>query len=295
MLRITAKQKAKARKRFEVFGRKLDQAKLDLVEAARVAERNAEWPEHLIPDGNDDAWFHRKNANSQLIEKRGGFSCHVATLALTNSDWETKETVAAWLRNELKLLREAEAKSGSAPVRRGKALSRTAISDLALELLECIGGNSLICLFQELLDVDRHRRSLADDFVQLNKAASIEAQLDLQGQRMGVRSFAHELSVSPSTVTRWRKSPAFLERVDFHKRVWEMALRDEFFDAIRKDAPALCETECFRRAFRLYRLSLPNRQAAVQVKERHSVSVAPVRRKNASLPRAKKMRRNSRV
>jgi hypothetical protein len=96
---------------------------------------------------------------------------------------------------------------------------------LAIELLECIGGDSLVCLFQELLDNDRHRKALAAEFVQLDGAAETEAQLELQGKRMGVREFATHLSVSPSTVTRWRKSPAFRQRVDFHKQVWGHANR----------------------------------------------------------------------
>jgi hypothetical protein len=81
-----------------------------------------------------------------------------AQLALTDSNWETKETVASWLRKELKVLREAESEPGTAPVRRRGALSKTMISDVAIELLECIGGESLVCLFQELLDIDRHRK-----------------------------------------------------------------------------------------------------------------------------------------
>lgn len=198
---------------------------------------------------------------SELIEEQGRFSHHVATLALTDSDWETKETVAAWLRDELKMLRDAEVEPGTAPVRRRGAMSRTAISDVAIELLESIAGESLICLFQELLDVDRHRKSLAEAFVQLDRAAEAEAQLGLQGATMGVRKFADHLSVSPSTVTRWRSSSAFQQRVDFHRKVWADFLRDEYFDQIKKDDLTLDEAECFRRAFRLYGLSAPLRRA----------------------------------
>jgi len=45
-------------------------------------------------------------------------------LALTDAAWETKESVATWLRKELSVLRDAEATPGTAPVRRGEALSR---------------------------------------------------------------------------------------------------------------------------------------------------------------------------
>jgi len=77
---------------------------------------------------------------------------------------------------------------------------------------------------------------------------------------MGVREFANHLSVSPSTVTRWRKSPAFRRRVDFHKQTWGQFMRTEYFDQIRRDAPALSEDECFRRAFQLYAQSIPFRR-----------------------------------
>ena len=126
---------------------------------------------------------------------------------------------------------------------------KSVISDVAIELLECIGGKSLVCLFQELLDVDRHRKSLAEDFIQLDAAAQAEARLELQGGKMGVRAFAKNLSVSPSTVTRWRRFQAFRQRVDSHRRVWGKFLQDEYFEKIRKDAPTLSEAECFRRAF----------------------------------------------
>jgi hypothetical protein len=186
MKRSPEREQVKPGKRLKAFRKAREQTKWELMEAAH-ASANEHWPEYLWPDGNDDAWFHRKSAVSDLVEKQGQFSHHVATLALTDSDWETKEAVAAWLRSELKLLREAEAKPGAAPVRRGKALSRTQISDIAIELLECIGGECLVCLFQELLDVDRHRKSLSENFSQLEKGAEIEAQTQLQGRPMGVR------------------------------------------------------------------------------------------------------------
>jgi hypothetical protein len=159
--------------------------KRKLIEDAHAAARGHS-PQYLWPDKNDDAWFNRKSAISELIEKRGGFSHHIAGLALVNRDWETKEAVAAWLRDELQVLRSAEAQPGSAPVRRQQALSRTEIADVAIELLECIAGESLVCLLQELLAIDRHRMSLADDFSNLDRAAQLEATSNLQGVSIGV-------------------------------------------------------------------------------------------------------------
>lgn len=262
MRRLSPEDAAAARERFEESGKAYRQAKLDLVRAAREAEDSDRFPEYLWPDLNDDAWFRRKSAVSDLIEKRGRFSKHVSMLALTDSDWETKEAVASWLRRELKVLREAEGKSGEAPVRRSAALSRTVISDVAIELLECIGGESLICLFQELLDIDRHRRSIAESSAQLDQAAAMQAQLELQGRNMGVREFAGHMSVAPSSVTRWRKSAAYRERLDFHKQVWANFLREEYFEQIKAELPTLSEAECFRRAFALYVSSIPARREA---------------------------------
>jgi hypothetical protein len=235
------------------------QVKSDLIQTAEAAEK-ANWaPQYLWPDRTLEATLHRKWAVSDLIEKRGGFSHHVASLALTDPAWETKETVASWLRKELGVLRDAEAKSGSAPVRLLGVLSRTEISDVAVELLECIGGEALVCLFQELLDIDRHRKSLADGFIQLDKAAQTEAQLELQGVKIGVRELAKEMAVSPSTVTRWRKSPSFREHVNHHRLAWRRILQGEY-EQIRKDTPGLSEAEYFREAFQRYARSIPERR-----------------------------------
>ena len=232
-----------------------------LIDAAHTAQNNG-WPQYLWPDGNEDAWFRRKSADSEFIEKRGGFSNDVVMLAITGSNWETKETVAGWLRDELKLLRDAEASLGVAPVRRGKTLSRIEISEIAVELLECIGGEQLVCLFQELLEIDRHRKSLAENFSQLDRAAKIESISQLKGLGLGVRALAKRMSVSPSTVTRWKKSQFYLERVEFHKRIWEDFLREDYFEQIKAAAaPEATDAECFRRAFQMYAESIPQRQA----------------------------------
>ncbi|NEU97020.1 hypothetical protein [Bradyrhizobium uaiense] len=284
MKKMSAKDAATARKRFKESGEAYRQTKLDLVRAAHESESSNRFPEYLCPDMNDDAWFHRKSAASELIEKRGEFSSHVSMLALVDSDWETKEAVASWLRRELKVLRVAEGKSGGAPVRRNVALSRTVISDVAVELLECIGGEALVCLFQELLDIDRHRRSRAESFVQLDRAAEMEAQLNLQGRHTRVRELAGHMSVSPSSVTRWRKNSAYRGRVDFHKRVWGNFMRDEYFDQIKSKVPTLSEPECFRRAFALYASSIPARRGrSTQANTRGPIAA----------PHAAKPRRNS--
>src|SRR5262249_43129691 len=281
-------EKSKASERLRAYAEAKAQTKIELINAARAAENN-EWPQYLWPDGTEDAWFHRKSVDSDFIEKRGGFPHDVVILALTDPDWETKESVAAWLRQELKLLREAEVKPGAAPVRRGKTLSRIEISEIAVELLQCLGGEILLCLFQELLDVDRHRKSLADGFFQLDRAAEIEAMAQLQGVSLGVRLLAKRMSVSPSTVTRWKRSRFFWDRVKLNKDCWGSALRADYFEQIKAAVPQATEAECFRRALQMYVESIPQRRSALPATQ-------PVKKQRHHIPasrRASKLRRSA--
>ncbi len=261
MLKLSDAEKAEFQRRSAKSAQERAQTKTDLIHAARAAEVGPNHPEYMWPDLNDDAWFHRKSEVNDLIQERGGFSHHVAILALTDSDWETKETVAAWLRSQLMELRKSEAKSGTSPVRREKRLSRTEIADAAVEMLQCIAGDKLICLFQELLDVDRHRRSHGIVFAQMERAAEIDAQCRLQGRPLGVREHALVMSVSGSTVTRWRRTAAYRKRVEMFTHVWGHTLRDDYFESIRSKNPNATEDECFRIAFQMYGRSLPERRA----------------------------------
>jgi hypothetical protein len=260
MKKLSKVEQARVMKRLKASSEAQLRAKTALINEARAAQ-DQERGEVVWPDGSMDAWFHRKSRDSDFIEQRGGFSRHVVDLALADPDWETKETVAAWLRKELKQLREAEAKPGAAPVRRGKALSRIEISEIAVELLECLAGQKLTCLFQELLDVDRHRKSRSETFSQLEAAAEIEAQTQLQGKPLGVREFAKYMSVAPSSVSRWRRSQFFWERVELIKSSLENVLRADYFEKIRAAAPQATDAECFRRAFQMYVESIPERRA----------------------------------
>jgi len=278
-LKLTEEEKAEWRNRIAKSARERDKAKLDLVSAARaVAEKP--WPDHLLPDVNEDAWFHRKSEVNDFIEKRGGFSHHVALLALTDSDWETKETVATWLRSELKHLREAEAQPGAAPVRRRQAVSRIDIADVAVEMLECLAGDALVCLFQELLNVDRRRRALAEIFSQMERAAEAEASALLQGDPLGVRQLATLLNVAPSTVTRWRKASNYWKRVEMYKDVWGGVLREDYFEAIKSSHPEATEAECFQRAFQRYHETIPQRRS----RSARSRSAAPKPTKQKRAP-----------
>ena len=129
--------------------------------------------------------------------------------ALVDPNPKTKERIAEWLRKELGALKAREREVGSAPIFSGKMLSRTFIGDVAITMLQFLGGppsDMLICLLQELLDVDRHRMALVKSrpgaFV---LALLAEAQAALQGEVLGVRELAKRVSVRPSTITRWRR------------------------------------------------------------------------------------------
>jgi hypothetical protein len=81
---FSPEQQAEIRKRFEASGEERKRAKLELIAAAHAAKDHGMMPEYLWPDLTMDAWFHRKCNVSTIIEKRGGFSHHVATFAVTD-------------------------------------------------------------------------------------------------------------------------------------------------------------------------------------------------------------------
>jgi hypothetical protein len=230
----------------------------ELVHSARNANKDGV-PRHARADVTLDGHFMRLSAHSTLIEKRGGFEKEAATLALVNRSWETKEPFALWLSQELQLLREGHARVGAAPVRTGKALSRIEIADLAITMLEClVVGDNLLCLFQELLNVDRHRQDLATSDRNMKSAAEIEAQFNLQGHPCGVQQLARLVSVRPSSVTRWRRSDKYRKAVADQQRVLSEVVRDKYFEQIERDHGPLTDVESFRHAFRMWADSLPD-------------------------------------
>jgi len=214
------------------------------------------------PDMTHDAHLSRLNAHARLIEERGGYHRQEASLVLVNSSWETKERCALWLRTELKQLRDGEARVGTAPIRNRLALSRIQIADLAVTMLECLQvGDNLLCLFQELLNVDRHRKELATVDEKLEMAAQIEAQFILKGFPCKVQELAKLVSVRPSSVTRWRRSEKYRHWVEFYQNLWSEGLRDEYFEKIKREHGPLTDEQCFRMAFHMYQERVTARQA----------------------------------
>ena len=263
-MKTSAKARKKNWRRLKARTTSLDQTSEKLIQEVHSASEDQRIPEYLWPDITIEAAFHREGQVTEFVKTRGAFDDDIAWLALNAPEWEAKERVAAWLRKELKQLRRARVKPGEAPVRRRTALSELQISDIAVELLQRLGGNNLICLFQELLYVDRHRRALADQHVHSEAAAQIEAALQLQGSQIGVNKLSKLVSVAGSTVTRWRASERYPQRVEFFRGLWDRMLRQDYFDEIKASHPEASEAECFRLAFKIYVETVPQRQAALQ-------------------------------
>lgn len=262
MRQLTKAEQAEFRKRLAASGRTYRKLTKDLVDFAHNTKSNDDCSEHAKADITLDAYISRLSSHEELVEKRGGFQREEASLAVANKMWETKERCALWLRKELKLLREGEAQAGTAPIRNRLALSRIQIADLAVTMLECLQvGDNLLCLFQELLNVDRHRKELATSDSKLEQAAQFEAQVSLQGFPCGVQQLAKWTSVRPSSVTRWRRSDKYRNRVEYYRHLWSGALRDEYFEKIKLEHGPLTDEQCFRQAFRMYMESLPARMA----------------------------------
>jgi hypothetical protein len=180
----------------------------------------------------------RWNRLRTLMIEKGHFSEEQATKATNDPSPDSKEPIASWLRKELKELREKEKIVSAAPVLNGKTLSRSVIADLAMTMVELCAsqpGENLICLLQELLGVDRHRASQADKPIEaFQKAAQFDAQLAIQGKRIGVRPLAKIVSVDISTISRWRRNPDYNEAVATFESIFSKALADnpDFFNSL---------------------------------------------------------------
>jgi hypothetical protein len=192
---------------------------------------NKPWPRNCLPDDDIDAFRRRMSHLAEALESRGGFSKSTSVRALVDPNPKTKEKAAQWLSIELARLRKEEKRIGSAPILSGRLLSRIVIADIAITMLQFLEKppcENLICLLQELLDVDRHRVALATPrSYSYDRAVVEEAHAELQGMTLGVRKLAKAISVPPrtippSTITRWRRLDEYRRDVrDERKQVEE--------------------------------------------------------------------------
>jgi hypothetical protein len=134
------------------------------------------------------------------------------------------DALAACLRHHLARLRRAK----TAPVRLGKMLPRSTIATIALDILETnelfgqVQGEQLIQLLRELLDVDKQKLTADRQFPARCKASWILAQ----DERVPTRVLARTLGVNASSISRWRKEPAFRKMIqDTQKTIIDLESR----------------------------------------------------------------------
>jgi hypothetical protein len=97
------------------------------------------------------------------------------------------------------------------------------------------------------------------------------------------------MSVSPSTVTRWKRTRSFWDLVEDNKVCWGAVLRDDYFEQIKAAISQATDAECFRRAFQMYVESIPQRLAALPTtqsleKQRDYIAASRERRRNRKRP-----------
>jgi hypothetical protein len=158
----------------------------------------------------------RLNDLAELIEKRG-IDRGTAFSAVRSSDLDSKEKVASLLRSELKTLRHSKKAS----------VRRVVIADLAMTMLENLVeglndrvwssklgiGEELLCLLRELLDVDRHRKSITLS-EKLRHAAMRDGIAIQDGKEfLGVRELARRVGVRPGAIVEWRRSKIYHKEI----------------------------------------------------------------------------------
>jgi hypothetical protein len=214
------------------------------------------WAHHDTQDLNFHSWSSRLNGLRDVIAEKGGFSRGVAARALVDPNPTSKEKVALWLRGKIQVLRRAEWRVGVAPVLIGGSLSRPVIADITMTMLQFLKappGENLICLLQELLGIDRHRRSLSerrgDAFLE---TMIVDALKSIQGVEFGVRDLASFVKVVPSTVTRWKRKPEYRSGVEELKEHYRKVVPRWIREGRRR---RLSESDSFERAFTMLYLS----------------------------------------
>jgi hypothetical protein len=209
-------------------------------------DRGNGWPDHVRADVSVDGYFKRMDTVERILAEKAGLLKAEVRAALTSSDPATKEKGAKWLRSELQRLRDLQ-KSGSHPARRGTTLSLLEISDAALTMLEAIKciDDELLSLLQELLNLDRHRRSIAANLEAFDRAANSEALQTLQGKAPGVRALARENSISVSTASEWKRSAEYKAKVEFYIKCWTDRVGD-YAEMVESKFPGMAHGHAFR-------------------------------------------------
>jgi hypothetical protein len=152
------------------------------------------------------------------------------------------------------LKKSRASKRGDALVLKGEAFSPAVIADLAMTMLEnCVSapGIKLIRLLQELLDVDRHRRHLANERCDLEKVAHCQAAASLSGEKITGYDLAKLFSVSAARISNLRRTPGYREGVEKIERQWRENLGG-LVKKIRTENPRLTEEHAYHLAFQMH-------------------------------------------
>ncbi len=214
-----------------------DPEKITIIPDIGYAE---DWPEITRLDQTFDAYESRMDGLEKTIAGQGGFAKKVAIRALLGNEGFS-EQVSKWLRNELSSLREGEKTTGAAPVLAGGAMSRLVIADIAMTMIESLDapGDELLALLMELLDLDRHRRSLAR---RNGSGFEVACQIEAQLPKIGVRKLAKMISVAPSRITEWRKNPDYHSKVEFYKKLFSGEIDRSIVQFVQELKKSLAQT-----------------------------------------------------
>ena len=216
-----------------------------------------DWPEITRLDVTMEAFMARMDHLEKMLIEQCGFDWDKASMALvgvvSGSDararheegfdviMEVIEEAAIWARTELAKLRQLEndarlekegritREKSESPVLHGNAVSRIELSDLSISLLEVVKkpGDQLCLLLIELLNVDRHRQSNAD-----NNGPYFELAAQFAAQVSDIKNaeLAKLTGRDKGTISRWRRKPEFEEKVAMYKRVFS----GEMDESLRK-------------------------------------------------------------
>ncbi len=189
-----------------------------------------------------DSFMHRMDTLCEILEEKAGFTAEGARVALTGAQFKSDvkklnrnssdlvydltEEAAQWAREELKQIRNHEAKNRLLREKRDKyktpildddnSVGRAELSDLAISLLEVVEkpGETLTLLLAELLNVDRHRQALNENDTHEFKMA---AQIVAQNPKIKSKDLAAMVGKSEPSISRWRNHPDYKD--SFEKKV----------------------------------------------------------------------------
>lgn len=192
-------------------------------------------------DETDKAFLNRLDSLVQILTDAGQFTNEEANAYVSGfQSWDlragqrkydydflelTIQKVAIWARGELKKLREFERlkrnnKIEKSPVLGLQSISRLQLSDIAFQGLSYCRdepNEDLLMLIAELLDVDRHRKKIAEKF---SSGFLLAAQILAQYPDVTNSDIAKMIEVNKSTIGRWRAMPEFNERIESYRKIF---------------------------------------------------------------------------